>query len=111
MATSRRIVTSISEDEAIDLLKENVKEGDTIWTIVRWYSKSSGMRIIDLIVIKENKPLFIGRQASAALQRKYDEDKEGLVTGGWGMDFAFDLVYRLSEKLFGSGYKLEKRSL
>ena len=111
MGRNRMVWSGASQHEATELLREWVQEGDTIWTVVRWFSKRSGTRIIDLIVIKDNKPRFIGRMASAALQIPYDMDRDGLVTGGWGMDFAYDLVLRLSRQLFGNDYKLNKTGI
>lgn len=88
-------------------LRELIQKDDTIYCILRWYSKRSGTRIFDLILIRNNQPRSIGYWTAAALGVAWDRDRDGIVTGGWGMDFGMDLVQRLSHTLFNDSYALQ----
>jgi hypothetical protein len=89
--------------EAIVNLKQLIKPGDTIYTTLRHVSRSGMQRVIDLNVIIDNEPRWIGYTAAKALGDRYD-DRQGIVTDGAGMDMGFHLVYNLSRTLFPSGF-------
>ena len=108
--------------EAIERLREVVKEGDTVFTVLRSVSRSGMMRVIAPIIIRprEDKPgevetWHIGYNAALALEQPYDRDREGVKVSGCGMDMGFHLVYELSSLLFGwengGGYKLKHKWL
>ncbi len=88
-----------------------VKPGDRVYTVRRFRSKRSGAEIIDVFVIIENKPFFIGQGVAAAIGFAFDTDRDGIFTGGFGMDYAIDVVLRLSSALFGNAYKLEAHKI
>lgn len=94
----------MTKEKAIEELKEVVKEGDTIYTILRHVSKSGLTRDISLIVIKDNRPLCIDYWASIALDLPLKNN--GIRVSGAGMDMGFALVYDLSYALYTDGYKL-----
>ncbi len=80
-----------------------------VYTILRSVSRSGMSRVIDcLIVNKDGSISNIGASVAEILNRKYDHQKEGIKTGGCGMDMGFELVYSLSQKLYGDGYLLKQ---
>lgn len=111
MATNK-----IERDEAIARLREWVKPGDTVYTILRHVSSSGMTRYIDIIHISinaEGKPsvTWLGWNAAKALDMSYGRDYEGVKVSGCGMDMGFSLVCDLSSVLFGDGYFLNHRWL
>jgi hypothetical protein len=104
------------EDEkyAIETLKNLVKPGDTIYTILRHVSSSGMSRVIDVVLIQDNKPTNIAYSVSKALDWPIDKNYDGIKVGGCGMDMGFHLVYTLSRKLFkddmttDAGYALKQ---
>ena len=92
-------------------INQFVSEGDTVYCILRHVSRSGMSRVIDLVVIRDGEPRNIGRMAADVLGMRYDRENEGVKIGGAGMDMGFALVYELSQKLYGDGYKLSQRWL
>lgn len=104
------------QQEAVTKLREHLKPGNTVYTILRHCSQSGMQRRISLVVFKKNKPLFLDYWASKALGWRLDRDKEGIIVSGCGMDMGFHLVYTMSRVIFkgarkDSGYKLDHRWL
>lgn len=93
------------QEKAKEYLLENVERGDTIYTILRHVSRSGMYRVINLYVIKNNKPYRLDWNASQLLEG-YDRRHNGCRTGGCGMDMGYHLVSNLSYALFGDGYAL-----
>lgn len=93
-------------EEAKEYLLELVKPGDTVYTIVRHVSKSGMSRVIDLFVIRENRPIRISWSANKVLGWTYDRNHEGIRVGGCGMDMCFHVVYSLGRRLFPDGFQL-----
>jgi len=88
------------EHEAREKLREFVKPGATVYTIIRHVSRSGMTRVIDPYIIEDGEPRWIGRYVSDALSWSYDDKKQGVRVGGCGMDMGFHLVYTLSIALF-----------
>ena len=78
----------------------NLKRGETVHCILRHVSRSGMQRVIQLVVFRKNQPLWIGYAAAKLLGYRYDENREGIIVGGCGMDMGFHLVYNLSNALF-----------
>lgn len=85
--------------EAIDYLRELIKPGDTVYTILKHVSRSGMYRVIDLYVMIDNQPRRISNTA-ADLLGGYDYKHEGCKASGCGMDMGFHLVYNLSYALY-----------
>lgn len=97
-------------DAAIAQLREWLKPGDTVYTILRHVSRSGMQREIGVVL--PQKPTDDGRpitfiypnwsigKALGLRQGKSD----GLIVDGCGMDMGFHLVNSLSHALYGSGY-------
>ena len=86
--------------EALERLRQWIKPGDTLYTILRHRSASGMNRVIQVIKIENGEPVWLGYNVAKALGRRYDERHEGVVCQGGGMDMGFDLVYSLSCALF-----------
>jgi hypothetical protein len=103
------------KQEAIEQLKKLVKEGDTVYTILRHVSRSGMSRGIDLYAIIDNQPRWITGYAGKAMDRPQSEkdwrEQRGIRINGCGMDMGFALVYDLASSLFGDGYKLKQQWL
>lgn len=94
--------------EAIERIREFVKPGDTVYTILRHVSSSGMLRVIDVkaLGMYEGKPhvYHIGYNVALALGYKWDDKREGLRVGGCGMDMGYHIVYNLSRSLFGQDF-------
>ena len=84
-------------------LREMVKPGDTVYTVLRHVSRSGMYRVIDLLVIKDNEPQRITGLAADLLEG-YDSRHRGAKASGCGMDTGFHLVYNLSRVLNPGGF-------
>ena len=84
------------------LLTHYVKEGDTVYTVLRSVSSSGMSRTISLKVAKEGKILDLTYYASIVLDWPLVEvnGSRALRVGGCGMDMGFHTVYTLSRVLF-----------
>lgn len=90
--------------EAISWLRERVKPGDTIYTVLRHVSRSGMSRRIDLFKLdcQDGKPvkLWLSGMASRAGLGSMARDCNGIRVDGCGMDMGFHVVYNLSVTLF-----------
>lgn len=90
--------------EAIDRLRKLIQPGDKVYTTVRHVSRSGMSRVIDAHLIKNNEPIWIGRLVAKAIESRYNDDKQGVVMYGGGMDMTFELVYQLGSVLWPKGF-------
>jgi hypothetical protein len=97
-------------EEARAMLREWVKPGDTVWTVLRHVSRSGMQRTVSLVVIEDdgrgNGPEVrdIDGAVARALGMTFDRDRGGVKVGGAGMDMGFHLVYELGRALWPEGY-------
>ena len=88
-------------DQARAELRELIKSGDTIYTILRHVSRSGMSRIIDCHIITPAGIKWIGRYVARAIGCAYTEKNGGgLHVGGCGMDMGFSIVNSLSYALY-----------
>ena len=86
-------------------LKEILKPGDTVYTKLNHVSKSGMMRVIEVMVIRNDQPRYLTYMVADLLGYKMHKKYEGLKVGGCGMDMGFSVVYGLSAQLYReSGY-------
>lgn len=104
------------QEAAIATLREHLRPGDTVYTILRHVSASRMTRAIAPIVLRDRdgecEPWDATYFVARALDSKTDQRHGGVKMGGAGMDMGFALVYNLSAQLFnGDGYALNHRWL
>jgi hypothetical protein len=91
-------------DEAIARLRETLKPGDTVFTVLRSVSRSGMNRKIDLYKIEDGSPQWLSRLAAKACDWTFDNKRDAVSVGGCGMDVGFHLVYSLSRVLFHDAF-------
>lgn len=98
--------TDKERDDAIKRLREEIKPGQTLRTILRHVSSSGMSRSISIVQVKRDGSTFDWTWLVArAIGEKIDQRHEGIKISGAGMDMGFELVYRLSSVLYGYGSK------
>jgi hypothetical protein len=97
--------------DAIASLKETLRSGMTIYTVLRSVSTSGMSRTLDLYYVKEDKIIRITWSAAKALEWPYCQAKEALRVSGCGMDMGWSTVHSLSQVVLGDGYALTQRWL
>lgn len=96
--------------EALARLREWLKPGDTVWTVLRHVSRSGMQRTVSLVLIEDdgrgNGPELrdIDGTVARALGLPFDRDRGGVKVRGAGMDAGFWLVYELSRALRPHGF-------
>lgn len=93
------------QTDALKRLREIVKPGDTLYTILRHRSSS-----VSVIKINGRGRIFdLDYLLRRGLDYKFDEKNGGLKVGKVGVDMGFSVVYHLSNTLYGhlstNGYK------
>ena len=91
------------KQQYIDTLREIIKPGDTIYTVLNHASRSGMQREISLCVICNNEPRYISGYVATALGHKQGK-QDGILVGGCGQDMGFALVYALSYTLYPNGF-------
>jgi hypothetical protein len=110
--------------EDIDRLKEWIAaNNNTVFTVMRHVSSSGMMREISVVIPLMTPNKDPDRRMSAVRQfvhpsytiagllgRGYSErhGHNSVICKGCGMDMGFDLVYQLSQVLYGDGYKIHQ---
>lgn len=98
--------------DALKRLREIVKPGDELYTILRHRSTSGMQRAISVVKIDGHGRVFdLDYLLAGALDMRRDDKYGGLKIGGGGMDMGFDLVYNLSSALYGYSSKRGYRCL
>jgi len=89
------------QKEAIESLKEMLKPGDTVYTVVKHVSKSGMTRHIQPYIVRDGKIESIGWYVARALDWSLVKGTHQIKVGGAGMDMCFHLVYTLGRVLYG----------
>lgn len=97
----------MTQEEARDRLREMLKPGDTVHTIVRHVSASGMTRWIDCYAISNRGELiYLTALTAWALGTDANRGKhDGIKREGCGMDMGFDLVYNLGRALWPDGFR------
>ena len=102
MTTATR---ATERDEQLTQLREWLKPGDTVYTILRHVSASGMSRSISLKIFRDGRdgcePLQLDYAAEVILGLTRDKKHNGVKMGGVGSDMGFEVVYHLSEALYG----------
>ena len=94
--------------DAIEHLRELLKPGNTVYTVLRHVSRSGMQRAISPIIMGEDGPYDLTYWASRALDWHVDNSNGGIKVDGCGMDMGFDVVHNCYAKIFGSNYNWPK---
>ena len=92
------------QEKAREDLRQYLKPGDTVYTVLRHCSRSGMSRTVDVFIFRDNSPLRMSWQVAKAIGFTYDRKHEGVKVGGCGMDVGFEVVYNLSHALFSEGF-------
>ena len=92
------------QEEARAQLREILKPGDTVSTVLRHVSSSGMSRSISPVICGEDGPTDLTWLVVRALGDRFDQKNGGIKVGGCGMDMGFHLVYNLSYTLFPDGF-------
>lgn len=92
------------QQEAITRLRETLKPGDTVYTVVRHVSRSGMSRSISVVQLQDGEIFDWTLAVARALDERIDQNHDGVKVGGCGMDMGFHLVYELSHVLFRDGF-------
>jgi hypothetical protein len=98
----------VQEEKAKSLaqLREWIKPGDTVFTVLRHVSRSGMQREIGLVTFLGDDPIHPNHHAATVLGlRMGTQDRDAVKVGGCGMDMGFHLVYELSHALFPAGFE------
>jgi hypothetical protein len=82
--------------KAIEQLREILKPGETVTTLLRHVSRSGMSRSISVIRDDQDITWMVAR----AMGEKIDQTHDGIKQGGCGMDMGFNLVYNLARTLY-----------
>lgn len=95
-----------NREESITLLREILKPGDTVHTILRNVSRSGMNRRISCVTSDMRDITFhVARALDEPTKNRagYVQDA-GISQSGCGMDMGFNLIYNLASVLFPDGY-------
>lgn len=92
-----------AREESLQSLRENIKPGQTVCTILRSVSSSGMSRAISVVTL-ENGDVRQWDHAVACVLGESLAKREGVRVSGCGMDMGFHLVYSLSRVLFPDGF-------
>lgn len=106
MKKTKKISAAETErNDSIAALRKILKRGDTVYTVLRKVAPSGMSREIDLYVFRGargDKKLYLSRHVSTILGIPRARDGHwALKVRGGGMDMGVDLVYTLSQVIFG----------
>jgi hypothetical protein len=90
--------------EHIERLRDKIKPGDSIFTVLKHVSKSGMYRVIDVYRMEDNEPIRISFGVAMATDMGYDRKHEGVKASGCGMDMGFEVVYNLGYSLWPKGF-------
>lgn len=101
-------ITKQERAEAIERLREMVKPGDRLFTILRHVSKSGMSRVVQVVKMDEDgNPLYLGWNVAKACGFSWNDRHEGVAVGGCGFDAGFQVVYEIGRALWPEGGPLE----
>lgn len=107
--TTAAALKRTEQAEALARLRDWLKPGDTVYTILRHRSASGMSRSISCVGIGpdtdgERRIFDYDYNVARALGYSIDRDRAGVKVSGAGMDMGFHIVYNLSRILFPDGY-------
>jgi hypothetical protein len=108
---ARTKASEAERQKAIEQLREWLKPGDTVYTILRNVSKSGMSREIGVVLmVPDERRGLVDLHPNYLVAKAGDfrlGKRDGIIMGGCGMDMGFALVYSLSRTLFPDGFGIE----
>jgi hypothetical protein len=98
-------------NKAIISLKNYLRPGTTVYTVLRSVSASGMSRTLDLYVVINSEIVRITWRVAEALDARYDQKRQALRVSGCGMDMGWHCIYNLSHLILGNGYALKHQWL
>lgn len=93
--------------EAVTKLREWLKLGDTVYTILRHVSRSGMLREIGIVLLQADGSRTVDLHPNYLVAKALGErigKRDGIVVEGCGMDMGFHLVYNLGRVLWPDGF-------
>lgn len=90
-------------EDSLARLREWLKPGDTVHTILRNVSRSGMQHEIGLVILKDGTDLHPNYSVARVLGERMGK-RDGIIVGGCGMDMGFHVVHSLSSVLFPHGF-------
>lgn len=106
---SKKEGKTLTEDEKN--LIEKLGKTPEIYALIRKVSPSGMSRNITFLISRDGKIIDISFEIGKILGYTMDKGNFSLKVNGAGMDMCFHVVYTLSDKLYGDGYKIKKQQL
>ena len=104
IALNQKDGKAAQRDEAVARLRELLKPGQNVYTVLKHRSASGMSRSISCVVaLKNGEILNLDWSIGRALDLKFDQKNGGLIVTGCGMDMGFHLVYNLGRTLWPAG--------
>ena len=91
------------KEEAIARLREWLKPGDTVYTILRSVSRSGMSREIGVVINRDGAFLHPNYAVADALGWRINKHGDGIKVSGCGMDMGFHVVYNLGYVMYPNG--------
>lgn len=102
-------ISKTEKTEAVTRLQSWLKDGQTVFCVLRKRSSSGMSRVIQLVAFDgDGEPMFLGYNVHLATGHRWDKVHEGVRINGCGMDMGFALVDDLAHAV---GLKLRHRWL
>jgi hypothetical protein len=98
------VTDAVHREWAKDQLRDSLKPGDTVYTILHHVSSSGMSRRIGVRAIVNGQPQYLDGLVAVALGERV-ADRGGIIMGGCGMDMGFELSYRLGHALYPDGVR------
>lgn len=99
--------SNAKREEELSWFRDNLKPGDTVYTVLDHVSSSGMSRNIRLVIIKckNGKPYLMHPNYAAQVVLGYSQAKkgDGFRVGGAGMDMGFHVVYQLGQAIWPNG--------
>ena len=105
VAVSRKDGEAAQKEQAKQHLRELLKPGQTIYTILRHRSSSGMSRSISLVINTKDGIQSLDYWIAQAQGESTDQKNGGIKVSGCGMDMGFHLVYNLGRMLWPNGTK------
>lgn len=100
-------ISQAARTEALEMLRDLIKPGSTVYVINRHTSKSGVMRVLSPVVMTEDGPRHLSYNVARVLGLAYDRERSGVKIGGCGMDMGFAMVHDLEHALGYESYSLK----